>query len=151
IDSLDDGPFDNVQAIEAPGNGVIMGGDGRVFLGLAEQPVWIRYELSAEGRLEETGRVSFLGIGASAIDYGNAYVDENTAVSVFTSLALAVIWNPSTMEIVGEVELPHLVVDGYETEVWTTEAHDGLVYIPGRWANWDTGRIREGEIGRAHV
>lgn len=144
ISSLDDGPFDNVQAIEAPGNGVIMGGHGRVFLGLAEQPEWIRYELNGEGQLEETGRLSFLGVGASAIDYGNAYVDENTAVSVFTSLALAVIWNPSTMEIVGEVELPHLVVDGYETEVWTTESHDGLVYIPGRWANWETGQIRDG-------
>lgn len=144
IHSIDGGHYDNVRAIEAPGNGVLLGGDGRVFLGLAEQPVWIRYELNDQGRLEETGRLSFGGLGASAIDYGNAYVDESTAVSVLPSLALAVIWNPSTMEIVGEVELPHLAVEGFETEVWTTEAYGGLVYVPGRWANWEQGRIREG-------
>jgi hypothetical protein len=37
-----------------------------------------------------------------------------------------------------------LVRDGYELEVWTTVAHEGRVYIPGRWADWDAGRIYPG-------
>jgi hypothetical protein len=42
------------------------------------------------------------------------------------------------------VDLKHLVIEGYGLEVWTTIAHDGLVYIPGRWADWEAGKIRPG-------
>ena len=57
---------------------------------------------------------------------------------------VAVVWNPSTMQIVGEVPLGHPAREGYSLEVWTTVAHDGLVYIPGRWADWEGGRIYAG-------
>lgn len=48
------------------------------------------------------------------------------------------------MTITGTVDLSHLLKDGYELEVWTTVAHDGLVYIPARYADWDGGRIYPG-------
>ncbi len=144
VHALEDGPFDNKQAIEMPGNGTLLAGAGHVFAGLVEEPTWVRYTASASGALEETGRLSLAGQGATSIDYGNAIVDEETAVSVLSQLAIAVIWNPSTMEVVGEVDLGHLVQEGYELEVWTTIAHEGLVYIPGRWADWEGARVRNG-------
>jgi hypothetical protein len=144
IKSLDDGPFDNSKAIEAPGNGVIMARGASVFLGLAEEPTWVRYTADADGKLEETGRLSFLDYGLMGVDYGNTIVDDELAVSVLSGPAVAVVWNIKTMEIEREVELSHLVVDGYSLENWTTVAHDGLVYIPGRWADWEGGRIRNG-------
>lgn len=143
VESLE-GPFNNTEALEVPGSGNILANETSLFAGLSEEPTWVRYSVSDEGTLEETGRISFLNTGATAIDYGNVFVDENTAVSVFSGPAVAVIWNPSTMEIVNEVDLSHLVVEGFSLEVFTTSTNDGLVYIPGRWADWTNGRIRPG-------
>ncbi len=144
IASLEDGPFDNDTAIEMPGNGVLMASGEHLLVGLAEEPTWIRYTLQEGGGIEKTGEMSLLDYGARYIDFGNAVVDETTAVSVLSSPPLAVIWDPSTMTITGEVPLDHLKAQGYELEVWTTVAHDGLVYIPGRFSDWTGGRILEG-------
>lgn len=144
IESLDAGPFTNETAIELPGNGVIMAAGASFYVGLAEEPTWVRYTLGEDGAIAENGRLSLLRFGATAIDFGNAIVDEQTAVSVLSGPAVAVIWNPSTMEIVGSVDLAHLLRPGYELEVWTTTARDGLVYIPGRWSDWTGGRIYPG-------
>jgi hypothetical protein len=141
IESLDDGPFTNAQAIEMPGNGVVMAHGGYFYVGLAEEPTWVRYAVGDSGSIEERGRISLLNTGATYIDYGNAIVDDQTAVSVISNPPQAVIWNPTTLEIVGEVDLAFLARDGYELEVWTTIAHDGLVYVPGRWSDWDGARI----------
>jgi hypothetical protein len=141
IDSLDAGPFTNASAIELPGNGVVMARGGSFYVGLAEEPTWIRYSLDGTGGIQETGRLSFLNLGATYIDYGNAIVDDQTAVSVLSNPPVAVVWNPDTMTIRGEIPLAHLARDGYELEVWTTVAHDGRVYVPGRWSDWEGGRI----------
>ncbi len=139
-----EGKFTNDTAIELPGNGVLMAGGKHFFVGLTEEPVWVRYSVDESGKISETGRISFAYLGEKQIDYGNAYVDDQTAVSVFSASAVAVIWNPSTMEVTKEISLSQLERPGYSLEVWTTIAHDGLVYIPGRWADWTGGRIFPG-------
>jgi hypothetical protein len=143
VDSLE-GPFDNSTAIELPGNGVVMARGEHVFVGLAEEPTWVRYTIDETGAIAESGRLSFLNAGVTAIDYGNAILDDTTAISVLSALPAAIVWNPSTMEIEGEVALDHLVKADYSLEVWTTIARDGLFYIPGRWADWEGGRIFPG-------
>lgn len=143
VDALD-GPFDNSTAIELPGNGVVMAHGPHIFVGLAEEPTWVRYTVSATGQLAETGRMSLLNFGATYVDFGNTIVDDTTAVSVLSGGPLAVVWDPSTMTITRTVELPHLVREGYDVEVWTTVARDGRVYIPGRWSDWTGGRIFPG-------
>jgi hypothetical protein len=143
VDALT-GHFDNRAAIEMPGNGVVIAGGRHFFVGLAEEPTWVRYSLGDDGAITESGRLSLLDTGAGAIDYGNAIVDSDTAVSVISDPPLAVVWNPETMQIVGEIDLSSLQRDGYELEVWTTIAHEGKVYVPGRWADWDGGRVFPG-------
>lgn len=138
-----EGHFTNEYAIEVPGNAVTMSGAGHLFVGLAEEPTWVRYSITESGTIEESGRLSLLNLGATSIDFGNAFVDETTAVSVLSQQAIAVVWNPSTMTITGEVDLSHLLHPDYPVEVWTTVAHEGLVYIPGRWTNWDEGTMRQ--------
>ncbi|HMI85428.1 MAG TPA: hypothetical protein VK550_15135 [Polyangiaceae bacterium] len=144
IPSLDSGPFTNEAAIELPGNGVVLAGGRHFYVGLAEEPTWVRYSVTETGAIESTGRMSFLNLGASRIDFGNAYLDDETAVSVLTNPPVAVVWNPTTMEIRGEIALEGVTRDGYELEVWTTIAHKGLVYIPARWSDWDGERIYPG-------
>ncbi len=144
IPSLESGPFTNKNALELAGNGLVMTYGESIFVGLAEEPSWVRYSVEANGKFAETGRISFMNYGVTNIDFGNTIVDGETAVSLLTGPKVAVIWNPSTMTITGEVDLKYLQKDGYELEVWTTTSHEGLVYIPGRWADWSGGRIFPG-------
>jgi hypothetical protein len=141
VHALDEGPFTNANAIELAGNGVVMGGAKSFYVGLTEEPTWVRYSIDDAGHIVESGRMSLLSTGAGSIDYGNAIVDDETAVSVFSNPPLAVVWNPKTMTIRGEIPLAQLSREGYELEVWTTIAHNGLVYVPGRWSDWEGSRI----------
>ena len=138
LPSLDVGHVDNDDAIEVSGNALLLAHGRSVWIGLAEEPTWVRYTVDDSGTLREEQRLSFLGLGWTRMDYGNVIVDDTKAVSVSGPQGMAVLWNPKTMEIEGEIPLGHLVREGYELEVWTTVAHQSLVYIPGRWGNWDT-------------
>ncbi len=144
IDRDDPGPFGTDTAIEHGGNAVSIGGDGAVFIGLSEEPVWVRYDLDATGQLAETNRLSLAPSGARRISFGNAYVDATTAVTVVPDQAVAVVWNPTTMTITRQIDLPHFAVPGFTAESYTTVAHEGLVYIPGRWGDLIRGEIRPG-------
>ena len=140
VDSLS-GDFDNDSAIEAPGNAVFLSHGSDFFYGLAESPTWVRY--SSVGGLHETGRLSFLNYGITNMDFANVIVDADTAVSVLTSVGQAVVWNPTTLEVTGVIDLPHLMRDGFELEAFTTVTHDGLVYVPGKWPNWEAGAVMQ--------
>lgn len=144
VDSLDSGPFDNRNAIELAGNAVLLANDDAVFVGLNEEPTWVRYDVTPELGLRESGRVSFLNYGVSGVGYASTLVDDAHAVTVIVDQAVAVVWNPTTMTIEGEIALGHLQQEGFTLESWTTTAHEGRVYIPGRWADWEGGVIRPG-------
>jgi hypothetical protein len=139
VDDLS-GDFDNSTAIEAPGNATFLTRGSDFFYGLAESPTWVRYSTQG-GAFTETGRLSFVNFGLTSMDFSNVIVNADTAVSVLTGPAVAVVWNPTTMSVEGTIDLSHLVRDGYSLEAWTVVAHDGLVYVPGRWADWEGGRI----------
>jgi hypothetical protein len=132
-----EGRFSNENGIEAHGNAVFMARGGDFFYGLAESPEWVRYSTRG-GKFVETGRLSFLQYGITYMDFANTIVDADTAVSVLTQPYLAVIWNPTRMEIEGTVDLSFLRKEGLSLEAWTVVSHAGLVYIPAKWVNWDT-------------
>lgn len=137
-----EGHLDNANAIEVPGNAVYLVSGNAVLVGMAEAPTWVKWEISETGALTQVGEMSLAAYGLAAIDFGNTLVDETTAVSVSSDSLLAIVWDPSTMTITGTVDLAHLHVDGYDLENWTTTTGpDGLVYIPGRWADWNAGSI----------
>jgi hypothetical protein len=133
------GDYTNDDGLEQPGNAVFMSYGKNFFYGLAESPVWVRY--STENGFKETGRLSFQQYGISSMDFANVVIDDHTAVSVLTEQYVAVVWDPSTMRITGEVDLSMLQKDGYSLEAFTTVVHGGLVYIPGKWVNWETNDI----------
>jgi hypothetical protein len=135
------GHFDNSRAVEAPGNAVFLTHGSDFFYGLAESPEWVRY--STTGGFRVTGRLSFVNFGITYMDFANVIVDDETAVSVLTAVSQAVVWNPKTMLVTGVIDLPHLVRPGYELEAFSTVAHDGLVYVPGKWVNWESGDVMQ--------
>jgi len=136
-----EGPFTNRKGIEANGNAVFLTSGSDFFYGLAEAPEWVRY--STTDGFEETGRISFAQFGMKYMDFNNVIVDAETAVSVLTEPYLAVVWNPKTMTIVGTIDLLQMSRDDYSLEAWTPVARDGLVYVPGRWANWETLNVEQ--------
>ncbi|QSQ19462.1 hypothetical protein JY651_29595 [Pyxidicoccus parkwayensis] len=136
-----EGHFTNANGIEVNGNAVFLAHGSSFFYGLAESPVWVRY--STENGFKETGRLSFLNYGINSMDFSNVIVDDETAVSVLTEAYVAVVWNPKTMTIKGDVDLSFLKKDGYSLEAFTVVTHNGLVYIPGKWVNWTTAQIEQ--------
>ncbi|MEL6341301.1 MAG: hypothetical protein AAFQ65_15460 [Myxococcota bacterium] len=143
IDSLDEGPFDNSNAIEVQGNAVVLSSPGAFYVGLPTEPTWIRYSVNNSGETRETGRLSLLEFGQSRLGFSNVLVDANTAVSVLVSQASAVVWNPTTMEVIGEVEIPGLEIpqslqggDPVTVEAFSASTFNGLVYIPSRFATF---------------
>lgn len=135
------GHITNDAGVEIPGNGVLMVSGRDVLVGHAEEPTWVKYTVGTDGSLTETGRMSLMSYGLTAIDYGNTLVDPTTAVSISSDALAAIVWNPQTMTITGTIPLPHLAEEGFDLENWTTAAHDGRVYVPARWADWDNGVI----------
>ncbi|HEX6240465.1 MAG TPA: hypothetical protein VFZ61_06210, partial [Polyangiales bacterium] len=141
-----DGQFTNRDGIEVPGNAVFLTHGSDFFYGLAESPEWVRYS-TTNGQFKETGRLSFLNYGITYMDFSNAIVDEETAVSVLTQAYVAVVWNPRTMRIKGTIDLSYLEEEDFQLESFPAVAHDGLVYVPAKWVNWESAHVRQ----RVHV
>ncbi|MEM6294475.1 MAG: hypothetical protein AAGA54_24595 [Myxococcota bacterium] len=137
IDELT-GSFDNSSGVEIPGNSVFLVEGRNMYAGLAEEPTWIKYAIGDDGSMEEDGRLSMMSYGLTTVDFGRVMVDSTTAVTISSDALLAIVWNPTDMTITGTIDLSHMFVDGYDLENWTSVAHEGLVYVPGRWANYTT-------------
>ncbi|MEM6730313.1 MAG: hypothetical protein AAF658_02085 [Myxococcota bacterium] len=143
VRSLSDGPFDNSAALEVAGNAVVLAAEGAFFIGLEEEPSWVRYSVDPNGRVTADGRLGLLRFGAQRIGFANTLVSPELAVSVIESEARAIIWNPTTMRDLQEITLTDLVPpSGFSSESFTTTTHNGLVYIPGRFTNWFGGQVR---------
>ena len=61
--SFEGASFTNANALELAGNGLLMTSGSGIFVGLAEEPTWVRYSVDASGKFTETGRLSFLNYG----------------------------------------------------------------------------------------
>lgn len=141
VDDLS-GHIDLADAIEIPGNALFETQGDHAFVGLVDEPTWIKYGVDGDGVLVEDGRVSFAAYGWSAIDYGNTFVRDDLAVSVNTSQLQAIFWNPQDLSILGTLALPQLEEEGYGLEVSPVTSHGGLVYIPGRHVDWEQGLLK---------
>jgi len=86
-------------------------GSGTLFVANDSSAEVSRYELTDSGALKATGSVSFLGKGVTSFgEYGGQmqYVSPEKAYWFDGPTAQVVIWNPTTMEISGEIALSGL-------------------------------------------
>ncbi|MEM7156553.1 MAG: hypothetical protein AAF799_27145 [Myxococcota bacterium] len=129
------GHLGNETGIEIAGQAEFFVEGRNLYVGLSEEPTWVKYEIGEDLQITEVSRMSLATFGLPNIDFGNAIVDADTAVSISSQALLAIVWNPQTMEITGTVDLGHMADPDLDLENWTTTAHDGLVYIPARWGS----------------
>jgi hypothetical protein len=136
-----DHDIDNSRALEFSGNARHWSNGGAVFIGLAEEPTIEKYVPDSSGALVSAGRVSFLSHGLSAIPAGNIFLSETKAYLFAESQYQVIVWNPSTMEITGEIQLSSLKMDGYDIELWRATRAGSRVYAPLRYVNFDAKEI----------
>jgi hypothetical protein len=116
-DTLDGAVLALDEAVEVAGRALGVGatGGGAVFVAGDAGPTVTRYDLQADGTLDEGATVSFLGKGVSAItEYGGQFqfVSATKAYYFDGATAQVIVWNPSEMTVTGSVALTDLVIAG---------------------------------------
>jgi hypothetical protein len=141
--------LDTSRSLEVGGAAALFGGDGRgVFaLGSSDSPTLIRYEVSDTGELREDERMSLAGLGFSS-GFKRAtlvpFVSATKAYWLDDVTREAVIWDPSTMSVVGTFSLDGAEREGFTLEFGETAVRDGLVFVSAAYRAED-----ETEAGQA--
>jgi hypothetical protein len=146
LESLDIEELDTTKAREyAGGRAFLHAYDGAVFVGDAGTPSVTRYSVAEDGSLHPEGTVSFSGFGIEAswsFDAWNVtFVNPHKAyVMDFPGGGTTIVWDPTSMEITGEISAPReLHRDGWTLEGTPGIVRDGLMFRSFSWANYDEG------------
>jgi len=110
LSSLDEGDVMNLDtAIELPDYANVAGivGEPFVWLGYDSSPIIERWDLDAEGRFQPGPRLSFANLGAATVspDAQGTFISLELAAVPNQQTGELVFWNPTTMEIVGALDL----------------------------------------------
>jgi hypothetical protein len=120
VPSLDVDEISIDDAMELDGRASVSVVGDWLFLASSSEPVVTRYALTDEGGLEEDGKLSFSNYGVPeyfSIDaWGAVFVNEEKAYIFNGNDGSHVIWNPSTMDVTGELPGPDIVEEGYNME-----------------------------------
>jgi len=140
LQSLDE-DINNDNALEFSGNARHWAHGGAVYIGLAEEPTIEKYVPDAGGKLVSSGRVSFLSHGLTSVPAGQVFISDTKAYLFAEGQYRVIVWNPSTMEIAGEIDLSMLKKDDFNIELWTASLAGDRVYVPLRYVNFNAKEI----------
>jgi hypothetical protein len=140
VDSLDVEAVDPDQGREFAGGRAFMQTYNEwVFVGEPMAPVVRRYSLSPDGELIDEREISFAnyGLDAGYVDAWSAnFISEDKAYLLANDAV--VIWNPSSMRIVGEIPFPEeFFREGWEWETGSAVLRDGKLYRTIFWTDED--------------
>lgn len=126
------GSYGLETAVEAPGNSRHWAYGGAVYIGLAEEPTLVRYVPDDAGDLVVDARLSFQSYGVSGIPAGIAFLRPDKAYLILHEALTIVLFDPSTMEITGEIDISSLAKPDFSLETWMVTHHEGRLYVPVR-------------------
>ncbi|AKF10531.1 hypothetical protein [Sandaracinus amylolyticus] len=143
LDSLDIEEIDTTRTREyGGGRAFIQAYNGWLFVGEAQSPTVIRYSVDDDGELVEEGRVSFSNYGLeSAVldDWAITWLSPTKAYLVNFADGRTIIWNPTTMEITGEIEpAEEFLREGLSLEGAPAAVRGNLLFRTFNWVNYDT-------------
>ena len=131
------------NALEIPGYVVLAAPEtrnGTFFVARSDAPELVRYQLTEQGGVEQTGRVSFAGLGATTAARMLRpihFVSDERAYFIDSELPQAIVWNPETMEIERAFGLEGLQsTDGSIPVAFDSREDQGRLIVP-------TGYLRE--------
>ncbi|WP_394835709.1 hypothetical protein LVJ94_02110 [Pendulispora rubella] len=126
------------RATEIAGNSRHMAYGGFTYVGYAEKPEIAKFEPNADGKLVASNlpHLNFASYGLKAIPFGNVFVSPTKAYLFAEAQYKAIVWNPTTMEIVKTIDLSSLKKEGFDVELWVSTVRDGKVYTPLRYVDY---------------
>lgn len=141
LSSLDAGEIDLGVAREYGGRATV-GTVGRwLFVMDGEQPIIDRFSVAADGTLTLEAQLSFANYGMpywAIAPWGNTMVSPTKAYLSNPADGSLLIWNPTTMQIVGEIPLPVAASPELELQVSPAHLRGDRLFILFSWANWET-------------
>jgi hypothetical protein len=142
LDSLDLDEVDLSRAREfGGGRAFIQSYEGKLFVGDAESPTVTRYSVADGGELIDEGTISFAnyGLDSGQFDAWNVtFIDSNKAYLLDFRDGTTIIWNPSTLEIVGDIPpADEFYREGYSFESTPGALRDGKLFRTVSWVNYD--------------
>jgi hypothetical protein len=140
IGSLDATEVDYDLALELPGRASIATYGGKLFVGGGDSPVIRRYAIEVDGSFTPDGTVSFANYGLTGTlfidDWGLNFISAEKAY-LTNSSDLTIVWNPTTMEITGEIETPELLrAAPLSANSGPAVLRDGKLFRAIGWRDW---------------
>lgn len=133
VPSLDVARIELASAREVGGRASVATVGQWLFIASSTAPVIERFEIVADGSLREAGRLSFANYGVPeffSIDpWGGVFISPEKAYIFNGSDGSHVVWNPSTLEITGEIAGPGIPRNGYNFESVSVVRGDRLYRI----------------------
>jgi hypothetical protein len=142
--------LDTKQALEVPGASRFYAPEAGGFfaLGSNEDLSITRYDIDDDDRINETGKISFAGLGVTRLHFRNVFVSATKAYYIDHTQGQIIVWNPHDLSIDRSIPLPEEIVDGYEGYTTVLPYHrfpvvKDRLFIPVAWYNYDTGTARD--------
>lgn len=140
ISSLDVKEIDDSKAYEFPGTATVATTGGWLFVADGESPIVTRYSIGKDGTLQDDGKLSFANYGLDTVsldDWGNAFVSPTKAYLYNSSSSSHILWNPTSLEITGEVKSSDLVHTGVSLDGSGAMVRENRLYRSVFWKDWD--------------
>jgi hypothetical protein len=143
IDSLDVKEIDLARAREyAGGRAFLATYNGWVFVGDPTSPIVTRYSIGPDDTLKEDGKLSFgnYGLMAGNLDPWNVTFVSPTKAYLFDfKEATHIVWNPSTLEIRGEIQpSPEMLREGFDLDGSPAVIRGNRLYRSLFWVDFET-------------
>jgi hypothetical protein len=120
VPSLDVAEIGLDDAREVDGRASVAAVGDWLFIASSSAPVVERFLVGEDGALEEAGSLNFMNFGlpeAFSIDaWGAVFISPEKAYIFNGSDGSHIVWNPTTLEITGEIKAPDVTKDGYNLE-----------------------------------
>lgn len=142
LESVDQPVVDPDLAVEFAGGRATIGSiGGRIYVAPPDRPVIARYAIDATGTLVADGEIHFgnFGLDRVVIDpWVNVFISPTKAYLFSMEDGKVIVWNPTAMEIVGEIPpLESLVRPGFELNTSVVAVRGNRLFKMLFWSNWE--------------
>jgi hypothetical protein len=120
VPSLDVAEISLDDAREVDGRASVAAVGDWIFIASSSAPIVERFEVADDGSLKEAGSLNFMNFGVPeffAIDpWGAVFISPEKAYIFNGTDGSHIVWNPTTLEITGEIKGPDVTKEGYNLE-----------------------------------
>lgn len=137
LDDIESVSLDDAREVDKRGS-LARVGDWVFIASTGGDSIMRRFTVSDSGQLVEDGQLSFANYGISyfSLDpWGNTMINDTTAYMATGTDGGFVVWNPSTMQITGQIAGPDIVRDGYTLENSPPIARGNRMYVVYTYVN----------------